>query len=889
MINLAKPEKIIHQPGGHHRLRVLFIPIEFPGWQMARSFPYDIQLGLEEGFQANGAEVVTLPALWGHPSSAPGSWLSRARTLLAGQQFDQIWVTLVHGRYEDDFLDWLRTLAPIRIGFVLESLEYTPAECQAHPPYKYRRGYVEHQIRAMTHVLTWDEYDAERLNAEGLAQALWWPGCVPARVITPPSGDGAKLPARFCGAPYGERAAFLEREDLRQLLVRSPAPEDATPLPQNFDKLQESATRMLLAPAPVTNQNLESYLSALRKLRREVFDHWMAALPKACAQVNLPSLVKAYGVRVVEAMAAGCPMISWDIPNRPRNSNLFRDGEEILLFRRDQPAQLAAHIRRLQQEPDWARQIAVRAQAKIAAFHSIEKRIRQVLDWVATGLQPDYGETAAAPNPFIQDSAATPNLDESARWTKISGLIEKIIAGQPLQKSVRILDVGCGRGWLAHLASKFGECEGVEAAAAVVAQAQRLFPNLRFTSGTADTILNAPDFQPYDFVLASEIIEYVPAEQQSEFVRKLSRLLKPSGHVILTTPRGESLQEWTRLWGNIVQPAENWLVEPALRQLFVRENFNAVGQERVFFDMVRRQYVCEGDASSMDDALAIYQVWAFQFPGSQSTVAVSPAVTPGAVMVEYHRACHDAADRALQLLRDDSVLLTARALALLELGETETARQVLAWLIALQPEHAPARRLLARALHRLGRMPEAESHTNRAAQLESACPMPVVSVIIPGQAGEFSFLHHVHEAKLLDGSPAQLETRTTTINRRSAPCISLHPSTKMRFAVPCPKPGRFTCALAIQPEAWNKPTVPNCEFFIHLDGREVFRAEVNPRRVPTDRRWHEVEVDIPAASGPFHEFVLRTKSVGATPDFLRAVWCEPVFRPQLASTDKSHA
>ncbi len=923
---MTAPEPAL-KPNPHQGLRVLFIPLEFLRWQQGRSMTYASQLALEEGFHANGVGVVTLPALWDHPSSAPGSWLSRAKSLLAGQQFDQIWVTLVHSHFEEDFLEWLRTLAPVRIGFVVESLEYTAEECQAQPDLKGRRAYVEHQMRAMTHVLTMDEYDAERINAEGLAHTLWWPGVVPARVIAPFSGRSGKLPAVFYGAIYGERASWLQREDLRQLLVRPQAPEDATPLPQIFDKLQQATSQMLLSLAPVTRQTLETYLFAWRKLRRMIFDHWMAGLPNACAQVNLPSYLKAYSNRVIEAIAAGCPVISWDVPNRPRNRNLFREGEEILFFRRNQPAQLAAHIRRLQQEPEWARQLAARAQAKVAAFHSIEKRIRQVLDWVATGLQPEYGEITApalpslnpattnhAPvatidsdahyiNLFINNpgwSAPNPNADESARWARISALIEKIVAGQPAEKPWRILDVGCGRGWLTNLASKFGESEGVEPVAAVAAQARKLFPHLRFIAGNTDTVLDAPDFQSYDLVLASEVIEHVPREQQSEFVRKLRRLLKPGGHVILTTPRGESLQEWARLWGHPGQPVEDWLVEPMLRQLFVQENFDVAGHERVLFDTAKRQFVSSEEAKTANGLLAIYQVWAFQLPESQVAVAVSPIVRPEAVRAQFHRACHDALDRALQLLPDDPVLLTARASALLELGEPEAARQLLVWLVALEANYAPARRLLARALHQLGRAQEADAQISRAVQME-AVAAPVVSVTIPSysqascfsevaqngsQAKAFSFLHHVHEAELLDGSPAQLETHTATIDHRAAPCIYLHPAAKLRFAVPFPEPGRFTCEIAILPEAWNKPTADGCEFFIHLDGLEFFHTEINPRRLPTDRRWHQVEIEIPPAPGPSHEFIFRTKAVGSPPDFRWAVWCDPVFRPQQSPTAK---
>lgn len=147
-------------------MKVLFIPLEFLRWQQARSMAYTAQLAVEEGLRHHGVEVVTLPA-WGEvPSASAKSWLSRAKGLLAGQEFDQVWVTLVHSPFEEEFLSWLKTVAPVRIGLVMESLNYTEQECQLHPPFRERRAFVEGQVQALTHVLTVDERDAEQLGDE---------------------------------------------------------------------------------------------------------------------------------------------------------------------------------------------------------------------------------------------------------------------------------------------------------------------------------------------------------------------------------------------------------------------------------------------------------------------------------------------------------------------------------------------------------------------------------------------------------------------------------------------------------------------------------------------------------------------------------------------------
>lgn len=383
------------------KLRILFIPHELSDYNLAKATSYTSQFALEEGFQFNDIDFVTIPSAYGYFTSEKNSWLSRIKTLLKGDTFDQVWISLVHTPYEDDFLEWLKTIAPIRVGLVVESLEYSIEECRENGHFIYRRSFTEHQLRAMTHALMVDEHDVDRANKMGFVKALWWPSAIPARVIKKPLIKDKKLPAVFYGSLYRKRHFILQHESLRHLLVCAVSLEQQTDIPKMFNELHLYTRNILLSEEDITMQHLDNYLMCLRNIRRAAFELWMSGLPNATAQLNLPSFVKTYASRVVESMAAGCPVIAWDIPNRPRNRNLFCEGEEILFFGSHDPDAIASHIRHLQQEPEWALQLAERAQDKVIRFHTTEKRVAQVLDWIATEKNPEYGERVVTENEYI--------------------------------------------------------------------------------------------------------------------------------------------------------------------------------------------------------------------------------------------------------------------------------------------------------------------------------------------------------------------------------------------------------------------------------------------------------------------------------------------------------
>ncbi len=347
---------------------------------------------MEDGLRANGCECVTLPVLSHVPDTSPLSWLHYAKDLVAGQRFDQVWVWLVHNRYSDAFLEWVAELAPVRVGLIMESLRYSEQDCLRWPHLRERAGIVERQTRHMTHVLAVDEEDARRFNEQGTVRAAFWPAAVPRRYIASAVESVSRQEAAFYGELYGDRSAWLEMPGLKELLVRPQSAESSTDFPRLFDALHRGVAARFQSGWRPNPDALTDYVNGWRQLREAIFANWLAHLKPWRAIVNLPSLFQGYAGRVIEAMAAGRPVVSWEVPDRPKTKALFADGREILLYSKECPTVLREHLARLAQDADYGRDIAIAARAAVLGAHTTEQRAAQILSWIQTGREPRFQE-----------------------------------------------------------------------------------------------------------------------------------------------------------------------------------------------------------------------------------------------------------------------------------------------------------------------------------------------------------------------------------------------------------------------------------------------------------------------------------------------------------------
>jgi SAM-dependent methyltransferase len=109
--------------------------------------------------------------------------------------------------------------------------------------------------------------------------------------------------------------------------------------------------------------------------------------------------------------------------------------------------------------------------------------------------------------------------------------IEKFLDTIPNKTNLDILDVGCGAGNMIHHLARYGRVRGIEVDARPVKIAQQRGYDVRLGDATQE--IPFPDAS-FDLVTALDVIEHLDADET--ILREAFRVLRPNGHVLITTP-----------------------------------------------------------------------------------------------------------------------------------------------------------------------------------------------------------------------------------------------------------------------------------------------------------------------------------------------------------------
>jgi len=100
-----------------------------------------------------------------------------------------------------------------------------------------------------------------------------------------------------------------------------------------------------------------------------------------------------------------------------------------------------------------------------------------------------------------------------------------------------VLDCGCGTGYsLAHIASVFptGDYFGIDADQGAIDYAAKRYPSMEYA------VMNALDIKfgaaSFDIVLSFEVLEHLTRPEQERYLSEMSRVLRPGGMLVLSTP-----------------------------------------------------------------------------------------------------------------------------------------------------------------------------------------------------------------------------------------------------------------------------------------------------------------------------------------------------------------
>lgn len=131
------------------------------------------------------------------------------------------------------------------------------------------------------------------------------------------------------------------------------------------------------------------------------------------------------------------------------------------------------------------------------------------------------------------------------------------------RNDLRIIDVGCGTGWMSERLAPFGQVIATDLADEVLQRARTRAPHVRFVSGD---FMQLP-FEPecFDVAVSLEVLSHVA--DQPAFMRRVADLLSPGGYFMLATQNRYVLERWSEIAPSAPGYIRHWVSAGALRRL----------------------------------------------------------------------------------------------------------------------------------------------------------------------------------------------------------------------------------------------------------------------------------------------------------------------------------
>ena len=127
---------------------------------------------------------------------------------------------------------------------------------------------------------------------------------------------------------------------------------------------------------------------------------------------------------------------------------------------------------------------------------------------------------------------------------------------------LNIIEVGCGAAWFTPKLVRFGRVTATDLADEVLARAQQRVPEVEFVAGDFMGLKFQADF---DVAVSLEVLPHVA--DQSAFLAKIARHLRPGGHLMLATQNRPVLERFSRITPPPPGELRRWVDQHELRML----------------------------------------------------------------------------------------------------------------------------------------------------------------------------------------------------------------------------------------------------------------------------------------------------------------------------------
>lgn len=362
-------------------MNILYLPLEFESYESARKWPYPLGVGLIEGFQANGINFTVIPMMY-HQNI----WMKFIKDIIIGTKFDQVWLEVVHSQFTQQNLEFIASLAPVRVGIIVESLTIHSDEWKTNAVGTQRRvDNVNMKMPYLTHLVVTDSRDVDAFDLPTLFDIAHVPDWF---VRQPKPTTSEKI--SFFGTTYGERGEWISKLeasgigiDVNPHITKTGAVEYSIGLPQRFEAMTK---KVLLELPSKTHLPLGFYpwfLDEWTSTRKQLYKIWSDQLYQmdGFGILNPPHRTQVLSSRVVESAAAGKVVFSPFMKNRA--DFIFINNLEVLLY--DDVDELIIQIKNCIQSKSYAFQMALFGNKAVEARHTTDVHVNRILNLVQEG------------------------------------------------------------------------------------------------------------------------------------------------------------------------------------------------------------------------------------------------------------------------------------------------------------------------------------------------------------------------------------------------------------------------------------------------------------------------------------------------------------------------
>lgn len=142
------------------------------------------------------------------------------------------------------------------------------------------------------------------------------------------------------------------------------------------------------------------------------------------------------------------------------------------------------------------------------------------------------------------------NFDTQARHYNQNSHVQKTVAQTlarylPELNAPRVLEIGCGTGAMTqHLLKQYPNAHFTitDISPKMLAQTQKMFPNIANIEWSVMDGENPPNNQKYDLIISNMVFQWFEDKQQS--LTRLKERLTPNGQILFSTPSPNCFKQW---------------------------------------------------------------------------------------------------------------------------------------------------------------------------------------------------------------------------------------------------------------------------------------------------------------------------------------------------------